>query len=72
MEHLMTLRVYRLRAGEDGPSEPDGGDVSVTVVDSERVWRGEHLWAATSAWPPCRCPMHRQLPAPARAVGGGV
>lgn len=59
MEHLMTLRVYRRRPGESGPPDPASAVVSVTVVDSEQVWRDEYLRAATSTWPPCRCPLHR-------------
>ncbi|MBC3993011.1 hypothetical protein H8N00_29895 [Streptomyces sp. AC563] len=78
MEHLMTLRVYRRRPGETGPPDPASAAVSVTAVDSERVWRDDYLWAATAAWPPCRCPIHRRLreatpaPAPARATTGGA
>ncbi|MFF5717600.1 hypothetical protein [Streptomyces buecherae] len=75
-EHLMTLRVYRLRPGEVGPPDPGSAVVSVTAVDSERVWRDDYLWAATSAWPPCRCPIHRHLrtsaPTAANLAGGAV
>ncbi|WEV25336.1 hypothetical protein OYE22_09100 [Streptomyces sp. 71268] len=79
-EHLMTLRVYRRRPGEVGPPDPASAVVSVTAVDSERVWRDDYLWAATSAWPPCRCPIHRRqhtsgsasVPVSANLAGGAV
>ncbi|WEV25572.1 hypothetical protein OYE22_10510 [Streptomyces sp. 71268] len=56
MEHKMTLRVYQARVGEE--SAPDGPP-SVVTVDSDAVFREDFAYAATAAWPPCRCPLHR-------------
>ncbi|MEU3959334.1 hypothetical protein AB0F42_05880 [Streptomyces buecherae] len=64
MEHKMTLRVYRARVGE-GP-DPDGPP-SVVTVDSDAVFREDFAYAATAAWPPCRCPLHRAEAALRRA-----
>ncbi|GAA4689529.1 hypothetical protein [Streptomyces youssoufiensis] len=63
MEHKMTLRVYRARVGEE--SAPDGPP-SVVTVDSDAVVRDDFAYAATAAWPPCRCPLHRAGAAPRR------
>ncbi|MFT2017774.1 hypothetical protein ACMA1D_18320 [Streptomyces sp. 796.1] len=55
----MTLRVYRRRPGESGPPDPASEVVSVTSVDSEQACGDAFREALTGAWPPCRCPQHR-------------
>ncbi|MBB5938213.1 hypothetical protein [Streptomyces zagrosensis] len=62
MPHMMTIRVYRKRPGE----QPVPLTSTTTVhVDPDDLTHGElesqHL---PNAWGPCRCPRHR-------AEGGG-
>lgn len=56
LEHKMTLRVYRVRPGEAPPPDTPR---TVVAIDSATVSRDDFTVAATAAWPPCRCPIHR-------------
>ncbi|MER0244767.1 hypothetical protein AAHZ94_22805 [Streptomyces sp. HSW2009] len=58
----MTLRVYRRRPGETGSPDPASEAVTVTSVDSEQACGDALRVAVTGAWPPCRCPQHRNQP----------
>ncbi|MFT2017370.1 hypothetical protein ACMA1D_16235 [Streptomyces sp. 796.1] len=63
----MTLKVYRRRPGETGP--PDDAPSVVCITVDPDTWHDAFREAVTGAWPPCRCPKHRNQPN-AQPAGG--